>query len=199
MAQKISIPKVLPPLDAAMILFSQFIATPIELLAGYRPSELFSIQQDVDRAWFVGSAAWMPLVRCKAWSSEKSDIDIAFGIPGSAQIFGEQVKRMLENKGEEIFIEENKWEGPKLCRKVNKRMKPFLDAWDIPDGHTIGEHIWSFPRNHERCAIMVGACNGEVSAVTRLVDLPTRVRLPKKKKEKEANTVPYSSYWDEGS
>lgn len=173
MSQKdIIIPKKLPTPEVAVNLFVEFRDKSLPLLAGLSLMQLMGNAQDVDRIWIVGSTAWRPAVFGR-YPAAVRDIDIVFGVAKGAEEFITQAKQLLEratNGGVYTIkdkVPKGEWTGTSLSKKATDH--PFLDAWDLPEGQTIAEHIMGFEQDHERCAITLGALRGEIGALTRIV------------------------------
>lgn len=188
-----TIPKTLPTPEAAVNLFVAFRDKPVKMLGGLSLLQLLTGAQDVDRIWVVGSTAWQPAVLGIPPDGTR-DIDIVFGIPGAAEDFITQAKQIMERSTEEgtylIKYRTSKGlgTGTSLARTSNPT-NGFLDAWDLPDGQSIAEHIMGFSREHERCAITIGALSGEVGALTRIVrpaDTIEVIRSKQAAKDREA-------------
>lgn len=198
MAQKyVKLPSELPSPEEAVNVFISFMNTPQSLFCGLEPIQLFNTHHDIDRTWVVGSCVWFPAIYGRL-DDKITDMDVAFSIPGMAEDFIINAKRLFENKisNEDLLIgavfydiSSNVHGGSKLLRNN----VGILDAWDIPEGVSIAEHLMGYRNNWERCAILAGACKGEPSALTRLVRYELWDQAQRRKQKENSPPLDYGS------
>lgn len=165
MAQNIIQPETLPPLDQAVKMFVEWRDKPSKILEGRKPSDLFRGlgSAEPDRIWFVGSAVWYPAVLGTPFPDDR-DIDIVFHDQVSCEQFVDHVMRTFEG----LCTKDTK---PHTHGgiKILKDKVGIIDAWWLPEGVSIGEHIMSYKHDHEHVAILAGASSLEIGALLRLV------------------------------
>lgn len=182
----ITLPNKFPPAARVIELFIEMFKAEQEVLAGMSLLSLMTYSFDVSRIWLVGSRAWNPAIRGENAPGDK-DFDLVFGEPGGAEEFCRHAHAKIVEKSPNIEYEltRNSHNGWKVKRKDQLLQPPpndpfdrdavytsgagIIDAWDLPEEHSIQEHIMGFRHDHERVAILLGCCPGEVNALTRLV------------------------------
>ena len=176
-----TLPKQIIPIETGLKLFCQWKEAPCPQLAGLSPISLFKGPFiDIDRVWFIGSCAWMPLVTGKKFD-DKTDIDICFADKDQALAFRDHAVEALTSASAVLRVVEglecNRFGGPKLFW-TKPRKKPhapeeieereFMDIMWPPPGRTIAEVISGFLDAHEKVSVTASAQPGDINAVVRL-------------------------------
>ncbi len=143
---------------------------------GMTPSELFAGAGpflDLNRVWFFGSTAWMPLMMGRK-HDHQTDIDLVFVSEDEARQFAAHALTKLNGVKNRYYenLEPNRFGGPSIRHLVRKTPSSEIDpkvldvAW-LPPTRTVAEFVGSFPQIHERCAILASAQRADVHLVTR--------------------------------
>lgn len=173
-------PGELPPIERGLELFLQWRDAPNKLLGGMAPIDLFKGPfLDLDRTFFIGSCAWMPIVTGKLFKEQDDartktvdhDIDICFADKDQADAFTDAAPALLHEKTVSATwrLDEtvNRFGGRKIVR--SDYAGEVIDiAWLHPQV-SIAEFIAAFKQDHEKVAIVASARPHDLTAVTRLV------------------------------
>lgn len=165
----VKIPTQIPHPGESMRRIAAALDSPWDMFFGMRPIELFGGWVDIRTTWLVGSFIWRPVVLGEE-PLRTHDLDVIFEDPEGPAAFIAQAARLLmarERHGKTVSVVENKFGSPRLVDTLTKRV--LIDAWSLPAGNTIVEHISGYPWVHQRCAYLVGSVDGETTGLVRNV------------------------------
>ncbi len=170
-------------IEAGLSKFCHWRSKPNPLLSDLTVDDLFAGAGpllDLERAWFTGSCAWMPIVQGRMFDNA-TDIDIWFFDKDQARAFTMHALDKLNRADQKQrtyyeSLECNRFGGPKIARTPAGRGRParsnadhkIMDVFWLPPNRTIGEVISTYESLHERVAISAAASPADLHLVTRL-------------------------------
>lgn len=171
----VQLPAILPNQTSASLMIDELLESPSANLFGLRPIELFS-SFDLLTTWLVGSFVWKPIALGEK-PHEKTDIDVAFIDADEPMRFINNAYRILmamDRGGDSLSISVNKFGSPRL---INMSGRVLIDAFSLPAGVSIAEHVSVYPWPHQRCAFLIGAESHDQNRILRIVRPPARVNF----------------------
>src|SRR5688572_12658805 len=111
--------------------------------------DLFELNQGV---WTVGSTVWKP-VTCKLGAP--NDLDLVCEAPWQLTDLIKRAKAWAATLVGDTWNFDNPGYYAKewTYRVTNSKGETILDVWQVPEGLTPEEHIMSFTRPEQRCAL----------------------------------------------
>lgn len=202
------VPTRLPTPEQAIFAFQAWFNQPCPIINGLRPIELFKAH-GLENAYVVGSAAWQPILYGEHYDN-RGDIDVVFtGADSRAVEFVEFAHGLITradttNDKELLYdITVGVFDNPKIIRSWkagnNKSMeRHVISAYCLRANASIAEHVLEYPKEHQRCAIALGAGPGEAWGVTRLVRRDQHSYETRIKKERAERVVSVGDDYDFG-
>lgn len=167
----VKVPDVLPSVEQTMVDIDATINAPQERLCGLTPLSLFRPWFDVSRSWFVGSIVWRHCIGEAPFPDH--DFDVVFADADIVEDFivkAHQTLLLTRRDGRQLSITRNKFGSPRIVQLLPESCESvIIDAWALPHGQSIAEHVSGYPWIHQRCAYMVGSMVGDISGLTRLI------------------------------
>lgn len=187
----IPIPSTLPELERVAEAATDLLVENLKILEGLSLRELLiGSCTDFAYCYLVGSRAWRLALGLHV--PDDKDIDLLFKTKGDASLFmGYALFKLNEESGGKYHMGPNKVGGLKIKRLADD--VGVLDAWWLPSGQSVAEHLMGFKHEHERVAICPLVESLGEMAITRLVRPAVYVAPPMSSLFGEISQSKYSS------